>query len=148
MNIEFLERVNEEGNFEITITEGAEALKGVIDKSFVFPEKLVLTAEQRDENKEGLRDLLTGAFCFQEIAGISFRVLNEDGELIADYMRSLYDDLSDIEVPQGFDAGGGGGLGGGGPHEGHDHGGDGKDGSGNGGHEGGGGSCCGDGCCH
>ena len=108
MELLFLERVNEDGNFEVTITEGAEALKGLIDKSFVFPEKLVLTAEQREENKEGLRDLLTGAFCFQEIAGISFRVVNEEGELIPDYMRSLYDDLSDIEVPQGFDASGGG----------------------------------------
>lgn len=118
MNLVFLERVNEDGNFEVTITEGAEELKGVIDKSFVFPEKLVLTVEQREENKEGLRDLLTGAFCFQEIGGISFKVLNESGELISDYMRSLYDELSDIEVPQGLNTGVGGG--GGGTQEGHD----------------------------
>ena len=69
MNLLFLERVDEEGRFEVTITEGAGELKKLIDPSFVFPEKLVLTAEQREENKEGLRDLLTGAFCFQEIAG-------------------------------------------------------------------------------
>ncbi|MBE9532354.1 MAG: hypothetical protein IME98_06060 [Proteobacteria bacterium] len=131
MNLLFLERVNEDGNFEVTITEGAEELKGVIEKSYVFPEKLVLTAEQREENKEGLRDLLTGAFCFQEIAGISFRVVNEKGELIPDYMRSLYDDLSDIEVPLGFDASGGGG----GTIGGHG-GGDGGQGGGDGGHGG------------
>ena len=119
MNLVFLEKVNEEGSFEITIKEGAEELKNVIDDKFVFPQKLVLTAEQKEENKEGLRDLLTGAFCFQEIGGISFTVVNDNGELIADYMRSLYDELADIEVPQGLDAsditkGGDGGDGGGG----------------------------------
>lgn len=129
MNLVFLEKINEDGSVEITIKEGADGLKNVIDGKFVFPEKLVLTAEQKEENKEGLRDLLTGAFCFQEIAGISFTVVNEKGELIADYMRSLYDDLTDIEVPQGFDASGAGGGGGG-----HDHGG--SDGG-----EGGGGGC-------
>lgn len=118
MHLVFLERVTEDGSFEITIKEGAEGLKKVIDAKFVFPKKLVLTAEQKEENKEGLRDLLTGAFCFQEIAGISFTVVNEKNELVPDYMMSLYDDLSDIEMPEGFDAGGGGGGG-----DGHGHGG-------------------------
>lgn len=120
MHLVFLERVLEDGSFEITIKEGAEGLKKVIDAEFVFPKKLVLTAEQKEENKEGLRDLLTGAFCFQEIGGVSFTVVNEKDELVSDYMRSLYDDLSDIEMPEGFDAGGGGGGG-----DGHGHGGDG-----------------------
>jgi hypothetical protein len=128
MNLVFLEKVNEEGSFEITLKEGADELKKVIDGKFVFPEKLILTAEQKEENKEGLRDLLTGAFCFQEIGGISFTVVNEKGDLIADYMKSLYDDLADIEVPAGFDASGAAGGGGG-----HDHGGEGGDG---------GGGCC------
>ena len=125
MHLVFLERVLEDGSFEITLKEGAEGLKKVIDAKFVFPKKLVLTAEQKEENKEGLRDLLTGAFCFQEIAGISFTVVNEKGELVPDYMMSLYDDLSDINVPGGFDASGAGGAGDGG--------------------DGGGGGCCGDG---
>ncbi len=126
MNLVFLEKVNEDGSVEITIKEGAEGLRKVIDDKFVFPEKLVLTAEQKEENKEGLRDLLTGAFCFQEIGGVSFTVVNDKGELIADYMRSLYDELADIEVPQGFDASGAA-----------------KGGGGHGGHsgDGGGGSC-------
>jgi hypothetical protein len=140
MNLIFLERVDENGNYEITLKEGADGLKEVIDDKFVFPQKLVLTAEQKEENKEGLRDLLTGAFCFQEIAGISFQVVNENGDLVPDYMSSLYDDLTDIEVPAGFDASGMG------------QGGDGNGGGGNGGdgHGGGdgGGGCCGDGCAH
>ncbi len=144
MHLVFLERIDENGNFEITIKEGAEGLKEVIDDKFVFPQKLVLTAEQKEENKEGLRDLLTGAFCFQEIGGVSFTVVNEDDVLVPDYMRSLYDDISDIEVPEGFDASiarSGDGGGGGGGHDGHGGEDDGEDG-GDGGDGSDGGGCC------
>ncbi|MEE8575344.1 MAG: hypothetical protein V3T30_08020 [Thermodesulfobacteriota bacterium] len=114
MHLVFLERVNEDGNFELTIKEGADELKEAIAGKFVFPQKMILTAAQKTENSAGLKDLLTGAFCIQEMPDVSFEVLNEEGDEIDDYKRSMYEGI-------GGPDGGGGGAGGGGC--GGDHGG-------------------------
>jgi hypothetical protein len=93
MHIVFVEKVLADGSYEIHIAEGSEDLKKVISSEFVFPEKLVLTKEQKEQNKEGLRDLLSGAFCFQGMPSVSFTVKNEKGEKIDDYSSSLYDSI-------------------------------------------------------
>jgi len=63
MHVGFVEKTLEDGRFEVSIVEGQEELKTAIAGKYVFPEKLILTAQQKEENKEGLRDILTGAFC-------------------------------------------------------------------------------------
>lgn len=93
MHIVFVERVLDNGNYEVTIKEGREALKKAIADKYVFPEKMILTREQKEENKDGLMDILTGAFCMQEFQDMSFEVRNEKGEKISDYSKSLFDDL-------------------------------------------------------
>ncbi len=93
MHIVFLEKRLSDGKFEITIRQGKEELKRLIDKSYTFPEKLVLTGEQREENKDCMKDILTGAFCLQELEGITFLVVNERGDAIEDYNKSIYDDV-------------------------------------------------------
>ena len=93
MHVGFVERVLEDGRFEVSIVEGREELKAAIAGKFVFPEKLILTAQQREENKDGLRDILTGAFCLQGIKDVIFTVRNEKGEPIKDYSKSLYDQI-------------------------------------------------------
>ncbi len=127
MHLVFLEKTLEDGNIEITIKEGAEGLKDVIDAEFVFPKKMILTEEQKSENITGLKDLITGAFCFQGNADVTFEVLNEAGEVLNEYKKSLYDDLHGQVFP-----GSGGGIPGGPAPKVDDHGGDGH----------GGGSCC------
>lgn len=91
MHIKFIERILENGNYEITIKEGKETLKKAIEGKYIFPEKLILTKEQKEENKVGLKDILTGAFCMQEFPNMSFEVENEKGEKISDYSKSLFD---------------------------------------------------------
>ena len=85
----------ENGDFEVTITSGAKELETAIAGEFVMPKKLILTKEQKEENKDGLRDLLTGAFCLQGIQDVSFNVKNEEGHAIQDYSKSLYDSFPD-----------------------------------------------------
>ena len=98
MHIEFLERVLDDGRIEISIIKGKEALRKAIGGKYVFPEKLILTKEQKMENRDALKDLLTGAFCLQEFKDVTFTVKNEKGELIDDYYRSLFDDIRDIDA--------------------------------------------------
>jgi hypothetical protein len=93
MHLVIVEKTLANGNVELTIKEGAEELKKAIAGKFVFPQKLVLTADQKLENKAGLRDILTGAFCIQDIPGATFTVINENGDEISDYKRSLYDGI-------------------------------------------------------
>ncbi len=93
MHIEFVEKVNADGNFEITIYKGAEDLRKEIAGKYPLPKKLVLTKEQKRENKDGLMDLITGAFCLQEIPNVSFIVRNENGKTLDEYYCSLYSDL-------------------------------------------------------
>lgn len=95
MHIVFFEKILENGNFEITIKEGRETLKNAIGSKYVFPEKLVLTAEQKEENKDGLKDILTGAFCMQDFQDATFEVVNEKGEKIKDYYRSLFEGIGE-----------------------------------------------------
>ena len=96
MHVEFVEKVLENGNFEVSIVKGAEELEKAIAGQFVMPKKLILTKEQKEENKDGLRDLLTGAFCLQGIKDVSFNVKNEKGQAIDDYSRSLYDSFPEV----------------------------------------------------
>lgn len=93
MHIVFLERVLDDGRYEITIRKGKEELKRALGRKYVFPEKLVLTKQQRDENSDCLKDLLTGAFCLQEFENVTFVVKDENGETIEDYYKSLFDDI-------------------------------------------------------
>jgi len=98
MHVVFVEKELKDGSFEITIAEGAKELKTAIAGEYVFPEKLILTKEQKEENRDGLKDILTGAFCLQDIKGSTFTVKNEKDEILGDYNRSLYDDLRDVGV--------------------------------------------------
>jgi hypothetical protein len=93
MHITFVEKVLADGNFEISIVEGSKELKKAISGEYTFPKKLILTKEQKKENKDGLKDLLTGAFCIQDIENVTFTVTNEKGSVIDDYSKSLYDDV-------------------------------------------------------
>ena len=93
MHVGFVEKTLEDGRFEVSIVEGQEELKTAIAGKYVFPEKLILTAQQKEENKEGLRDILTGAFCLQGIKDVTFTVKNEKGDTIDDYSKSLYDKI-------------------------------------------------------
>ncbi len=93
MNIVFVERVLADGRYEISIAEGSKDLEKAITGEFIFPKKLILTKEQKEQNKEGLRDLLTGAFCLQGLENVTFTVKNDKGEEIDDYSRSLYDSI-------------------------------------------------------
>ena len=40
-----------------------------------------------------MKDILTGAFCLQELEGVTFVVKNERGDTIEDYHKSIYDDI-------------------------------------------------------
>ncbi|MBE9505067.1 MAG: hypothetical protein IME96_12930 [Proteobacteria bacterium] len=93
MHIEFVEKINTDGNFEITIEKGSEGLKKEIAGKYTFPQKLILTKVQREENKDGLMDILTGAFCLQEIQDVTFIVRDEQGEPVDEYNNSLYADI-------------------------------------------------------
>lgn len=93
MQIVFLEKVLDDGRYEISIVEGADDLEKSISGEFTCPKKMILTAEQKEQNKDGLRDLLTGAFCLQGLPDVTFKVRNEKGEDIDDYSRSLYDSI-------------------------------------------------------
>ena len=93
MHIVFLERKLNDGKFEITIRQGRDELKRLIGRKYVFPEKLVLTKEQREENKDCMKDILTGAFCLQELEDVTYVVKDVAGETIEDYYKSIYDDI-------------------------------------------------------
>jgi len=93
MHIVFLEKVLDDGRYEISILEGADELEKSISGEFTFPKKLILTAEPKEQNRDGLRDLLTGAFCLQGLSNVTFKVRNEKGEDLDDYSRSLYDSI-------------------------------------------------------
>ena len=95
MHIVFLERKLSDGKFEVAIKQGLEELKSTIGKKFTFPEKLVMTGEQREENKDCLKDILTGAFCIQELDDVTFVVKNERGDTLPEYYKSIYDDIGD-----------------------------------------------------
>lgn len=95
MHIVFLERILEDGRYEISIRKGREELRNAIGRKYTFPEKLVLTREQREENKDCLKDILTGAFCIQELENVTYEVKNVNGEILQEYYRSLYDDVGD-----------------------------------------------------
>jgi len=98
MHVEFIEKIQKDGSFEITISEGAESLKEAIAGKYVFPQKLVISKEQKEENREGLKDIITGAFCLQDIKGSTFNVRNEKDEILGEYKRSMYDGLQNISV--------------------------------------------------
>ena len=98
MHVEFIEKIQKDGSFEITISEGAERLKEAIEGKYVFPQKLVITKEQKEENREGLKDIITGAFCLQDIEGSTFNVRNEKDEILGEYKRSMYEGLEKISV--------------------------------------------------
>ena len=93
MNIVFLEKRLSDGKFEITIRQGSDELKRLIGRKYTFPEKLVLTGEQREENKDCMKDVITGAFCLQELEVVTYVVKNERGDTIEDYYKSIYDDI-------------------------------------------------------
>ena len=93
MHIDFVEKVLADGSFEITIVKGSKELEKAIDGKFTFPKKLILTKTQKEENKAGLRDLLTGAFCIQDIENVTFTVTDGKGTVLDDYTKSLYDDV-------------------------------------------------------
>lgn len=95
MHIVFLEKKLADGRFEITIRQGREELKRAIGRKYTFPEKLILTKQQREENKDCLKDILTGAFCLQDFENVTFAVKNEKGDVVDDYYRSLFDDIGD-----------------------------------------------------
>ena len=118
MKMVFLERELEDGRLEITIKEGASELKGRIEEDFVFPEKLILTKEQKEENITGLRDLLTGAFCVQGFEDLYYQVFNEEGEQLVEYYKSVYDGMENIPLP-GEEGSGPPPEGGGGGGDGH-----------------------------
>lgn len=91
MTLVFLERELSDGKIEVTLKQGNEKLKKAIGNKYPFPQKMILTKEQREENKGNMRDLLAGAFCLQEIEGVPFVVKNERGETLDDYYKSVYD---------------------------------------------------------
>lgn len=93
MHLVFLERELADGKLELTIRQGGEELKRAIGRKYTFPEKLVLTKEQREENKDNMKDILTGAFCLQDLEGVTFVVRNEKGETLGDYYKSIYDGI-------------------------------------------------------
>ncbi len=93
MHIMFVEKVLADGSCEISIVEGSKELKKVIAGEFTVPKKLILTKQQKEENKDGLKDLLTGAFCIQDKENVTFTVTDEKGAVIDDYSKSLYDDI-------------------------------------------------------
>ena len=93
MHITFVEKVLANGDYEISIVEGSKELKKAIAGEFTFPKKLILTKQQKEENKDGLKDLLTGAFCIQDKENVTFTVKNEKGAVIDDYSKSLYDEI-------------------------------------------------------
>lgn len=95
MHIVFLEKKLPDGRFEISIRQGREELKRAIGREYTFPEKLVLTKQQREENKDCLKDILTGAFCLQDFENVTFVVKNETGDVVDDYYKSLFDDIGD-----------------------------------------------------
>lgn len=95
MLLVFLERELPDGRVEITLRQGREQLKRAIGNKFPFPEKMILTKEQRESNKNNMKDLLAGAFCLQELEGVPFVVQNEKGEVIGDYDKSAYDYIGD-----------------------------------------------------
>lgn len=95
MMLVFLERELPGGKVEITLRQGRDELKRAIGNKFPFPEKLVLTKEQREENKDNMKDLLAGAFCLQELEGVPFIVRDEKGETLEDYFKSAYDNIGD-----------------------------------------------------
>lgn len=95
MLLVFLERELSDGKVEITLRQGKDQLKRAIGNKFPFPEKMVLTKEQREQNKNNMKDLLSGAFCLQELEGVPFIVQNEKGETIEDYDKSAYDYVGD-----------------------------------------------------
>ncbi|MDD5435743.1 MAG: hypothetical protein PH343_09975, partial [Nitrospira sp.] len=75
--------------------QGIGDLKKAIGGKYAFPEKLVMTGEQREENKDCLKDILTGAFCIQELDDVTFVVKNERGDTLPEYYKSIYDDIGD-----------------------------------------------------
>lgn len=95
MLLVFLERELPDGKIEITLRQGKDQLKRAIRNKFPFPEKMILTKEQRESNKNNMKDLLAGAFCLQELEGVPFIVQNENGETIEDYDKSAYDHVGD-----------------------------------------------------
>lgn len=95
MLLVFLERELSDGKIEITLRQGKDQLKRAIGNKFPFPEKMILTKEQREQNKNNMKDLLAGAFCLQELEGVPFIVQNEKGETIVDYDKSAYDHVGD-----------------------------------------------------
>jgi len=95
MLLVFLERELPGGKIELTLRQGRDELKRAIGTKFPFPEKMILTKEQREENKDNMKDLLAGAFCLQELEGVPFVVRNEKGETLEDYFKSAYDNIGD-----------------------------------------------------
>jgi hypothetical protein len=93
MHIVFVEKVLSDGSYEISVVEGGKELEKAIAGKFTIPKKLILTKEQKAENRNGLKDLLTGAFCIQDMDDVTFTVTNERGEEIDDYSKSMYDDV-------------------------------------------------------
>jgi hypothetical protein len=93
MHLTFLETALENGDIEITLSSGAEELEKAIAGEFTMPKKLVLSGDQKSENLGGLMDLISGAFCFQGIMGVTFTVKNAEGEELYEYKKSLYDGL-------------------------------------------------------
>lgn len=91
MVLVFMERELSDGKIEVTLRQGKDELKRAIGNKFPFPQKMILTKEQREENKENMKDLLAGAFCLQEMEGVPFVVKNEKGEVLEDYNKSAYD---------------------------------------------------------
>lgn len=91
MVLVFMERELSDGKIEVTLRQGKDELKKAIGNKFPFPQKMILTKEQREENKENMKDLLAGAFCLQEMEGVPFVVKNEKGEVLEDYNKSAYD---------------------------------------------------------
>jgi hypothetical protein len=93
MMLVFLERELPGGKVEITLRQGRDELKRAIGGKIPFPEKMILTKEQREENKDNMKDLLAGAFCLEELVGVPFVVKNEKGEILEDYYKSAYDNI-------------------------------------------------------
>src|SRR3972149_2981493 len=93
MHIVFLEKKLSDGKFEITIRQGRDELKRLIGRKYTFPEKLVLTGEQREENKDCMKDIITGAFCLQELEVLCFFPKNQRPRPKSDYNNSIYNDI-------------------------------------------------------
>ena len=62
MHIMFVEKVLTDGSYEISVVEGSKELKKVIAGEFTLPKKLILTKQQKEENKDGLKDHLYSPF--------------------------------------------------------------------------------------